>query len=140
VITIMSIMLSIVAVIGLVGGLVYFYRKKRLGAAFKHRRMAENLVGNNMEFPNQMFLPEEDEAGGHNIPMSESTNFANPVYETMYGGGEAAASEANGGHHHQEEEGLLASDPDQIDAQSVNDHDSESVDLLTEKHRGNISL
>jgi low-density lipoprotein receptor-related protein 1 (alpha-2-macroglobulin receptor) len=140
VITIMSIMLSIVAVIGLVGGLVYLYRKKRLGAAFKHRRMAENLVGNNMEFPNQMFLPEEDEAGGHNIPMSESTNFANPVYETMYGGGEAAASEANGGHHHQEEEGLLASDPDQIDAQSVNDHDSESVDLLTEKHRGNISL
>ena len=33
---------------------------------------------------------------------------------------------------------LINIDPDQIDAQSL--QDEESVDLLTEKHRGNISL
>ena len=131
--------LTILAIVSLAFGIVYVYKKTRLGAAFKHRRMAENLLSNNAEFANQMFMPEEDEGG---IPMSVSTNFSNPVYESMYEDPNEASialsNEATGLLNHDNNPECMIHDPDQIESQSL--HDEESVDLLTEKHRGNISL
>ncbi len=151
IVSILSILTSILVVVGLAGGLFLLYRKKRLGSAFKHRRMAENLIGNQMEFPNQMFSLTEDDVngGGSGIPMSDSVNFANPVYETIYGDPDrpilrtAEAGRDRGGSAiaASESEGLLT-DADRIDTQSLNNEAvvPEAVDLLTERHRGNIDL
>ena len=80
-------MFSIAGIILLVLGLVYFYRKTRLGGAFKHRRMAENLLSNNIEFSNQMYMPEEEEDDSDIIIMRDANNFSNPVYDSMFGPG-----------------------------------------------------
>ena len=85
VLTVVVSMFCIAGIILLVLGLVYFYRKTRLGGAFKHRRMAENLLSNNIEFSNQMFMPEEEDDSDI-IIMRDANNFSNPVYESMYGG------------------------------------------------------
>ena len=125
--SIVTSVLSILAAAFILALIIYFYRKKRLGSAFKHRRMAENLVANNIEFSNQMFTPEDDNEENHGsiiLPMSESNNFSNPVYDSMY----------------EENHGLLAENPDPDLIVNAADEDPESVDLLTEKHRGNISL
>lgn len=104
-------------------GLIYAYKRTRLGSAFKHRRMAENLLSNNIEFNNQMFLP-EDEDDSDIIVMRDASsrnNFSNPVYESMY--------------NNTEQNALVQQE------QPVNpEEDPEAVDLLTERHRGNISL
>ena len=83
-------MLSIAGIILLVLGLVYFYRKTRLGGAFKHRRMAENLLSNNIEFSNQMYMPEEEEDDSDIIIMRDANNFSNPVYDSMFGPGKVS--------------------------------------------------
>lgn len=55
-------MLGILILCGLVLCLgVAFHKRHHLGNAFKHRRMAETLVGNNVEYSNQMFLPNEED-------------------------------------------------------------------------------
>ena len=101
--------------------------------------MAENLLSNNIEFSNQMFMPEADEDaednGGSIIRMREPNNFSNPVYEDMYGGQQRSESE---------NEGLLrpneVTTADLIETVEDDDDNAEAVDLLTERHRGNISL
>lgn len=116
--------------------------------AFKHRRMAENLLSNNIEFSNQMYMPEEavddddhDEGHGHILLReTSSNNFSNPVYENMYGN-----QNNDTPNQESENQGLLqnneeASQVDLIEIINDEDDDPESVDLLTEKHRGNISL
>ena len=79
--------------------------------------------------------------------MSVSSHFSNPVYDSMYEGANNIGQDAqNDDDDDEEATGLLNDqaadliniDPDHIDAQSL--HDEESVDLLTEKFRGNISL
>ena len=89
VITVLVSMFSIAGIILLVLGLVYFYRKTRLGGAFKHRRMAENLLSNNIEFSNQMYMPEEEEDDSDIIIMRDANNFSNPVYDSMFGPGKS---------------------------------------------------
>ena len=90
VITVLVSMFSIAGIILLVLGLVYFYRKTRLGGAFKHRRMAENLLSNNIEFSNQMYMPEEEEDDSDIIIMRDANNFSNPVYDSMFGPGKVS--------------------------------------------------
>ena len=144
VITVITSIFSLLAFLSVICAIVYFYRKTRLGMAFKHRRMAENLLSNNIEFSNQMYMPEEavddDHDDGHILLRETSNNFSNPVYENMYGNNEARNQES-------ENQGLLQNNEEeeaQVDLiEIINDDDEddpESVDLLTEKHRGNISL
>ena len=139
VITVISTVFGLCGLGGLILAIVYFYRKTRLGSAFKHRRMAENLLSNNIEFSNQMFMPEADEDaedtnGGSIIRMRDTNNFSNPVYEEMY---------ENARPNQGENEGLLPESEataDLIETMDENDENAEAVDLLTERHRGNISL
>ena len=147
---------SVLAFVALVFGVFYVYKRTRLGAAFKHRRMAENLLSNNAEFANQIYLQEEDDVGGDGIPMSVSTHFSNPVYESMYNeeaneadedGGVTAgllADPSNDHHqhqHHGQHGGRHHGGGHHSEHHLIEEHqDEESVDLLTEKHRGNISL
>ena len=90
---------------------VYLFRTNRLGRAFKHRRMAENLVNTG-------------ENGQHMFPMEttpSSTNFVNPVYENAFGQPE-------------EEESVLL--PQDSLENPLIDLDSESSDLLNnQRHR-----
>ena len=111
-VTVLSTIGLIVGLILLGFGLFYFWKKTRLGSAFKHRRMAENLLSNNIEFSNQMFMPEEDESDI--IIMREATNFSNPVYESMY--------------NNQQNEALLH----EQQQENQEERDPESIDLLTE--------
>uniref|UniRef100_A0A0K2T8A8 EGF-like domain-containing protein n=1 Tax=Lepeophtheirus salmonis TaxID=72036 RepID=A0A0K2T8A8_LEPSM len=118
--TVLTIILSILAcvlVLIVALALAFGVRRKRLGLAFKHRRMAENLISSNMEFPNRMFLQgegdeeEEDkfENGGNDFhnshrlrPRSKrqrrsnhfqmedaNKHFVNPVYETLFPRGDS---------------------------------------------------
>ena len=116
--------------------------------------MAENLLSNNAgaEFANQIFLQEDDDVNGglDGIPMSvSSTHFSNPVYESMYrneveanededDGGVTAGLLADPAHNHEHHHGGHHSEHHLIE--ELHQDDEESVDLLTEKHRGNISL
>lgn len=144
VITVLVSMFSIAGIILLVLGLVYFYRKTRLGGAFKHRRMAENLLSNNIEFSNQMYMPEEEEDDSDIIIMRDANNFSNPVYDSMFGPGQPGHQASlvpnetltGASPSTQENQGLLSKENINLEEQD----DPESVDLLTEKHRGNISL
>ena len=152
---------SVLAFMALVFGAFYVYKRTRLGAAFKHRRMAENLLSNNAgaEFANQIFLQEDDDVNGglDGIPMSvSSTHFSNPVYESMYRNEveEANEDEDDGGvtaglladpahdheHHHGGRHGGGGHHSEHNLIEELHQDDEESVDLLTEKHRGNISL
>ena len=152
---------SVLAFMALVFGAFYVYKRTRLGAAFKHRRMAENLLSNNAggaEFANQIFLQEDDDVNGglDGIPMSvSSTHFSNPVYESMYRNEvEANEDEDDGGvtaglladpahdheHHHGGHNGGGGHHSEHQLIEELHQDDEESVDLLTEKHRGNISL
>ena len=145
--TVAHILITVLTIVGLASltfGGIFLYKRTRLGAAFKHRRMAENLLSNNTEYANQIYTHhgEDDDENAGGIPMSVSSHFSNPVYESMYEGANVGQDEQN---DDEEATGLLNDqadliniDPDQIDAQSL--QDEESVDLLTEKHRGNISL
>ena len=86
-----------------------------------------------------MFMPEADEDaedtnGGSIIRMRDTNNFSNPVYEEMY---------ENARPNQGENEGLLPESEataDLIETMDENDENAEAVDLLTERHRGNISL
>ncbi len=170
--TIVTVLITLAAILGVVlfiSGLLYFYRSSRLGAAFKHRRMAENLLAsNNIEFANQMYMPEEDEDAEDSsdiIIMRETNNFSNPVYDSLFGSASAASSNSTAVIHEQdscdksaEVAGANNESQDLLSAQEKNqnnqtcdhplllgggeesDQDPESVDLLTEKHRGNINL
>ena len=144
VITVITTVFSLLAFLLVILAVMYFYRKTRLGMAFKHRRMAENLLSNNIEFSNQMYMPEEnrdeneEEDGNILLRETSSNNFSNPVYENMYG--------SNQGHQAAENQGLLQNSTENTNNADLieiinDDHDDpEAVDLLTEKHRGNISL
>ena len=84
--------------------------------------------------------PNENEEEDGNILLREtsSNNFSNPVYENMYG--------SNRGHQAAENQGLLqnttenTNNADLIEIINDDQDDPAAVDLLTEKHRGNISL
>ena len=68
-----------------------------------------------------------------NARSDVATNFVNPVYETMFSPEEVDLEENSG----------LLSIHDDDDRDNYESHDvieSESADLLTERHRGNISL
>ena len=88
--------------------------------------MAESLLnGTSNEYPNQIHL--RDRNDDENSRIDIATNFVNPVYETMFSPEEVEI----------EENSELLSAHDRCDD---NIDESESADLLTEKHRGNISL
>jgi hypothetical protein len=131
---VVKIVASIFGVVATIAALVlvaFIWQRRKLSEAFKHRRMAESLVNgggtNNMEFPNQMYLREHSD--DDNARSDVATNFVNPVYETMFSPEEVDLEENSG----------LLSIHDDRDA--YNDvAESESADLLTERHRGNISL
>ena len=52
---------SIIAVIVVISAVFVFVKRRRLGNAFRHRRMAENLVGGNPNYPGHMYLPTADQ-------------------------------------------------------------------------------
>ena len=136
---VVKIVVSIIGVVLTVAAVVFItfvFRRKKLSDAFKHRRMAEILVNggvggvggaSNQDFPNQIHL--RDRNDDENSRIDIATNFVNPVYETMFSPEEVEM----------EENSELLSVHDRCD--DINHHDeSESADLLTERHRGNISL
>ena len=96
-----------------------------------------------------MFLRDDDEE--HQNPEdSTGTNFVNPVYETMFEDSHRGAAEdhennsLNDGPNRQDESSGLLEQHEQATGDHLSQEgDSvieESMDLLTEKHRGNISL
>jgi hypothetical protein len=97
--------------------------------------MAESLVNggsSNIEFPNQIYLRDhnvDDDDNNERSRNDVATNFVNPVYETMFSPEEVDIEENS--------ELLSVHDRDNYDQHQ---DESESADLLTEKHRGNISL
>jgi hypothetical protein len=113
----------------------FVFRRRKLSEAFKHRRMAESLVNggsSNIEFPNQIYLRDhnvDDDDNNERSRNDVATNFVNPVYETMFSPEEVDIEENS--------ELLSVHDRDNYDQHQ---DESESADLLTEKHRGNISL
>ena len=44
-----------------------FVKRRRLGNAFRHRRMAENLVGGNPNYPGHMYLPTADQVSSNTV-------------------------------------------------------------------------
>lgn len=92
--TVTIVSVSIVAVV-LTAGIIYLIvvmtRRRRLTSPFKHRRMGESRGGPRagMEFANRMFLQDDDDIpeDDNAFTMEQiipSTNFVNPVYETMF--------------------------------------------------------
>ena len=137
VVKIIASVIGVVATIAAIIFVAFIWQRRKLSEAFKHRRMAESLVNggsggtNNMEFPNQMYLREHSD--DDNARSDVATNFVNPVYETMFSPEEVDLEENSG----------LLSIHDDDDRDNYESHDvieSESADLLTERHRGNISL
>jgi len=139
---------SLLLVVGLAALAKKYLLKGRLGRAFKHRRMAESLVGG--EGPN-----DGGGGGGHLLfPMqttstSSASNFINPVYENAFGNDAIndAMNDANGGAFQQleDEDTLLLvqngdSSANNQNHQLIDLEESESSDLLTERHRGDIRL
>jgi len=83
--TVTIVTVSIVA-LALLAALVYLVvfliQKRQLTSPFKHRRMQESgVAGMHVEFSNRMFLQDGEEMDDQIQP---STNFVNPVYETMF--------------------------------------------------------
>jgi len=91
-VTIVSVSIVSVALVAiLVYLLVFLLHRRRVTSPFKHRRMNEGSHprSNNMEFANRMFLQDDDDVSDEHgaFTMEElepSTNFVNPVYETMF--------------------------------------------------------
>ena len=91
-VTIVSVSIVSVALVAvLVYLLVFLLHRRRVTSPFKHRRMNDGSRprSNNMEFANRMFLQDDDDVSDENgaFTMEElepSTNFVNPVYETMF--------------------------------------------------------
>ena len=91
-VTIVSVSIVSVALVGiLVYLLVFLLHRRRVTSPFKHRRMNDGSHprSNNMEFANRMFLQDDDDVSDEHgaFTMEElepSTNFVNPVYETMF--------------------------------------------------------
>ena len=136
VVKIIASVIGVVATIAAIIFVAFIWQRRKLSEAFKHRRMAESLVNggsggtNNMEFPNQMYLREHSD--DDNARSDVATNFVNPVYETMFSPEEVDLEENSG---------LLSiHDEDRDNYESHDVIESESADLLTERHRGNISL
>ena len=83
---------SVALVAALIYLLVFLLHRRKVTSPFKHRRMNDNARprSNNMEFANRMFLQDDDEDGSDEqgtFSMEElepSSNFVNPVYETMF--------------------------------------------------------
>ena len=126
VVKIVASLLGIILTVAAVIFVTFVVRRRRLSEAFKHRRMAESLLnGTSNEYPNQIHL--RDRNDDENSRIDIATNFVNPVYETMFSPEEVEI----------EENSELLSAHDRCDD---NIDESESADLLTEKHRGNISL
>ncbi|CAG7828356.1 unnamed protein product [Allacma fusca] len=85
-----------VAVAGFSGCAAYFIMKRKQGRPFMHVRMHDNGT---VEINNPMFLKEEGDEDHGSEPslifdsdkvLLQGTNFANPVYETMYKEGESS--------------------------------------------------
>ena len=91
-VTIVSVSIVSVALVAvLVYLLVFLLHRRRVTSPFKHRRMNDGSRprSNNMEFANRMFLQDDDDIADEHgaFTMEElepSTNFVNPVYETMF--------------------------------------------------------
>ncbi|KAF4524352.1 hypothetical protein B566_EDAN007528 [Ephemera danica] len=81
--------------------LLLYRRRTRIGKPFAHVRMQDNV-----EITNPMYLREEDADDplehSFTLDSDKSSNFANPVYESMYSGSEAASLAAI-----EEKKGLL---------------------------------
>ncbi len=82
---------SVAGAVVLVALFMAFAKRRRLGNAFRHRRMAENLIGGGGGdgggggyHPGHMYLPRSGHGHGGFQLEEQSTNFVNPVYETMY--------------------------------------------------------
>ena len=133
VVKIVASILGVVLTIAAIVFAAFVFRRRKLSEAFKHRRMAESLVNggsSNIEFPNQIYLRDQNGDGDDGISRNDvATNFVNPVYETMFSPEEVDI----------EENSELLSVHDRDNYEQHQD-ESESADLLTEKHRGNISL
>ena len=131
-VTVVSVSLVSIVLVAALVYIVYFLVQRRASSPFRHHRMAEVDGGRGvgMEFANRMFLQDEgevEELGVYSRHQAEpSSNFVNPVYETMFqdssrggpilraGRGGVAASEAllaaEGGGAGEESSELLGED------------------------------
>ncbi|XP_077997711.1 prolow-density lipoprotein receptor-related protein 1-like [Glandiceps talaboti] len=102
--TMVAVPIIMLIIIIVIIGLVWLYRKRaRQNNGFQHKRM-KNGGGTNVEIGNPTFLYDqhEDDDGapdlletGFNLEPDKPTNFANPMYDTLYSGGGSAASSLN---------------------------------------------
>ena len=122
--TILSAIITTIILFVIIIGITMRCRTQRLGHAFRHRRMAENLLTGQPsasrdvpigEFPNQMFLEDDQDdmeeesrsrsivrnrghfrlRSQHSKSSNPSANFVNPVYENVFGEGEDNNSKTN---------------------------------------------
>lgn len=94
---------------------VLVYRRRSTSGLFKHQRMESDTDGANVEISNPVYMrdyedvDEDEVVDEHLFESDKPTNFANPVYDSMFCETEADAFTAEGGTDIAEESRLLSS-------------------------------
>lgn len=109
---VMVVVVPVILTILLIISVLYwvFFKRVRLSGQFAHSRMQENRIDADMdEFHNPVFMAGEEEDDTA-LVVSESTNFANPMYENVYSDTVMLRSEASAIAHvrDKEQRGLLS--------------------------------
>ena len=93
---------------------VLVYRRRSTSGLFKHQRMESDTDGANVEIANPIYMrdyedvDEDDVVDEHLFESDKPTNFANPVYDSMFCETEADGFTAEGGTDIAEESRLLS--------------------------------
>jgi len=112
VVVLISVFMVLLAVFVVLAVLVY--RRRSTSGLFKHQRMDADTDGANVEIANPIYMRdyediEENEiVDEHFFESDKPTNFANPVYDSMFCEVEADPFTAEGGSDAAEESRLLA--------------------------------
>jgi len=90
------------------------YRRRSSSGLFKHQRMDADTDGANVEIANPVYMrdyediDEDDVVDEHLFESDKPTNFANPVYDSMFCEAESDPFAAEGGTDVAEESRLLS--------------------------------
>jgi len=93
---------------------ILVYRRHSTTGLFKHQRMDVDTDGANVEIANPIYMrdyediDEDEVVDEHLFESDKPTNFANPVYDSMFCEAEADAFAAEGGTDAAEESRLLS--------------------------------
>jgi len=114
--TLVVVLISLFVVLLLVFAVlaVLVYRRRGTSGLFKHQRMDADTDGANVEIANPVYMrdyediDEEDVVDERLFETDKPTNFANPVYDSMFCEADADAFAAEGGTDAAEESRLLS--------------------------------